>query len=268
MLASGRGSRAALCAAYFCVCLGASAMPARAEWTGALGVDAGWQQVKELDGGNELVRESGYLYGLTGSLARIGYGWRFGLDASFSRSALDYDGSTQFGAPLNTDTDWQGAALGMNVTREVLPRVHLGAEVEVQFRERDIHGTADVAGLDERYRTVWLGLRAVAEPFDTAAFELNAGCAMDSRVDVRFDTFLDRADLTIDDHCRAGASAVFALGRTGASRWLLRPFVLWEKYPRTSAEALTSGGVPVGQVYLPKTEFFTVGVTVGIGAAD
>jgi len=240
--------------------------PAAADWDYRVGVLSAWHEVSERDGSEKLVEEDGLLTGLVGALSHTTGVWRYGVDAKALRASLDYDGATQFGAPLETNTDWQHWRIGTFVDRRVpapLP-THIGVGLEYEWRDREIESTPAAPGLEETYRTVWIGARATFAPMKSTTFELHVACAIDSTVDVAFASNLDRATLEAEDHCRASVASTMSVGRIGTARLFLRPFANWERYPRTKPEQLTSGGIEVGQVYLPETEFISLGITIGL----
>lgn len=220
----------------------------------------------ERDDSSTLVEEDGLLVGFSGALANRAGGWQFGIEGDLLRASLDYDGATQSGSPLDSDTSWEHRRGGVFVERRIywpVP-IDLGGRLDYQQRHRDISSTQDAAGLEEDYETIWLGFRGSMTPWRSSLLQIDVGCAVHSRVDVRFRSELDDASLGLDDHCRASIAAGMDLGRVGSGTFYLRPFAAWERYPRSDSEQLTSGGLPVGQVHLPETEFLTFGVTIGV----
>ena len=195
--------------------------------------------------------------------------WLLRVDGEFNRAALDYDGSTQAGAPLSTQTDWSSGRVGTTVGRQLdwAAGGRLSGRIEYQRRERDISSTPGVSGLTESYRTLWLGLGLTIKPIAPVTVELSFACAIVSNVDVDFASALDDAAIGVGHHCRVGLEAPFDIGRFGKSTVYVRPFVAWERYPQTAAVQLSSGGSLVGRVHLPNTEFVALGISIGVGRA-
>ena len=237
-----------------------------ADWHYQAAVEGAWRTVEESEDGSKLVEETGPSVGAAVSLERSSGDWFVGFTGGIERAELDYDGQTQANAPLATDTDWSEGHFGAIVGRRfdgVFARWR--GRLEYQWRERDIASTPDAWGLSESYRTTWLGLGLMIRPTKTVAFEFDLACAIDSRVDISFAAALDDAALDVADHCRIGVEATIKVGRINNSTVFIRPFVAWERYPESSADRLYSGGSPVGQVFLPATEFVSFGVRIGIG---
>ena len=237
-----------------------------ADWHYQAAVGGAWRTVEESEDGNKLVEEAGPSVGATVALERSIGDWFVGFDAGIERAELDYDGSTQAGAPLATDTDWSEGHFGAIVGRR-FDGVFAGlrGRLQYQWRERDIASTPSAWGLSESYRTVWLDLGLTIRPARLVTLEFELGCAINSRVDISFASALDDAALDVDDHCRIGVEAPIKIGRIYNSTVFVRPFVAWERYPKSSAERLYSSGLPIGQVFLPATEFVSFGVSIGIG---
>lgn len=253
--------------ALICVCCLAAQVAAAAEWRYQAGVTTSWHEVSEHENGNQLVEEQGWMTGLSGVLEHIRGPWRVGVAGEYLDGSLDYDGATQLGLPLQTDTDWQQSSVAMFVDRNISSAggIQLGGGLEYEWRHRDIASTATAPGLEERYQTVWLGLRGRVSARRSLSAEVHAACAVDSNVDVSFDSNLDDASVTVDEYCRAGVAARADIRRVGRAVLFLQPFAAWERYPRTDSSRLTAGGTQVGQVHLPETEFLTFGITLGIG---
>ena len=121
-----------------------------------------WHQVSERDDDNQLVNEHGAIIGLTGALANRTGAWRFGIDGDLLGGSLDYDGATQLGADLATNTDWERRSVGAFFDRRIRSpiRADIGGNLEYQWRNRDIASTIAAAGLqlespDIRGRSRW-----------------------------------------------------------------------------------------------------------------
>lgn len=237
------------------------------DWRYQTEVLGGWRHLQEREGGATLVREEGFSTGFDAAVDRSMGAWLVRMNGAFERAALDYDGSTQGGAPLATRTDWSSQRLGVTVGRPLNwpAGAELQARLEYQRRARDIASTPTVTGLTENYRTLWLGLGISMRPVRPLKIELGFACAIESKADVDFASALDDASVGVDDHCRVGLSAPFDVGRWRKSTIYLRPYVAWERYPQSADAPLTSGGSPIGRVHLPNTDFMAFGVSIGLG---
>jgi hypothetical protein len=237
-----------------------------AAWEYQAGGFAAWQQVSERDDGATLVDEQGLVGGFDGSALVTPGAWRLGVNGGVWAGMLDYDGATQLGAPLSTETEWTGWHLGGVVERRFIGPMpmRLGGGLEYQWRQRSIGSVGTISGLEERYRTLWLGIGGELQPMASTALNLEAACAVSSDVEVRFDATFDDADVSLGDHCRAGVSVSVDVARVGGKTVFVRPFADWERYPRSEAIRLTAGGSGVGTLYLPETELTSFGITIGI----
>ncbi|MEM8769963.1 MAG: hypothetical protein AAGE43_21215 [Pseudomonadota bacterium] len=234
------------------------------EYEGELG--ASWRQVTERDNGERLVREEGPAAAFNGAAALRSGAWRYLASAGYFGAKLDYSGRTQFGAGLETETEWQGWHVGAGLERRFLGPVplRLGALLAYEQRDRGIQPTDTTQGLDESYRTGWLMLNAAMEPSGYAVLSASLGCALTSEAQVSFASTFDAADVAIDDHCRAALAGEFRLRRAQGRTYFLKPYAAWERYATTESVPLSAGGVIQGALYLPGTEFLSYGLTFGV----
>ncbi len=256
---------AAVLAGILCLCL-AAITQAEDGWEYGAEFGASWRQVTERDGGERLVREEGPAAALDGAVARRSGPWRFLAHGGYFGAKLDYSGRTQFGAGLETETDWLGWEAGAGLERRFLGPVpiRVGASAAYQQRDRSIQPTATTQGLDERYRTGWLTLSAAVEPAGYAALSGSLGCAFSSHAQVSFASTFDDAEVAIDDHCRATVAGEFRLRRAQGRIYFLKPFAAWERYGTTESVPLSAAGIDQGSLYLPETEFLSYGLTFGV----
>ncbi len=128
----------------------------------SLGTGLAYRQLKEFDpDGRRLLTERGVVPGLGLEIGRrLGPGTLFG-GFGIRRYALDYDGQSQRGRPLDSRSDYVDNRLWAGYRFELGERWSLGLRWERSYAERDIRATAGAAGLDERYRQDWaaIGLR-------------------------------------------------------------------------------------------------------------
>ena len=128
----------------------------------ALGSGLTFRQVEEFSpDGNRLLRETGLAPNVGIELTTdLGPGRVF-AGIGVERHRLDYDGQTQRGRPLSTDSDYRAGQWWLGYRVLLTPRWSLGLRWEQGYTQRDIRATPGVAGLDERYRSQWgaIGLR-------------------------------------------------------------------------------------------------------------
>lgn len=240
---------------------------AEEHWDYQAELGGSWQQVTERDDeGQTLVEETGPAASVRGSASRNMAGWRFTAGAGYSSADLNYSGQTQFGAPLETDTEWRGWHLESAVEKRLhVPLgLSLGAALTWQERQRRIGSTVSVMGLEERYKTGWLELHGAIEPTGFASISARAGCAFYSDVRVTLGEDFDPAEVSVRDHCRASLESELRVRRWNGGLLFLKPYAGWERYPETEPVRLRAAGNGVGRLYLPETEMLSYGITLGI----
>jgi len=128
----------------------------------SLGSGLAYRHLEEFDrDGRRLLTESGPAPALGLEIGRrLGPGTLFG-GLGVRRYALDYDGQSQRGRPLETRSDYFESRLWTGYRFEFGDRWSLGLRWERSYAERDIRATAAAAGLEERYNQDWaaIGLR-------------------------------------------------------------------------------------------------------------
>ena len=235
-------------------------------WEYEAELGASWLQVTERDGGERLVREQGPAAALDGAAVLRSGAWRFLASGGYFGAKLTYDGRTQTGAPLATDTDWQGWRVAAGLERRFLGPVpmRIGARFAYGQRDRSIQPTTTTQGLEERYQTGWLMVNAALEPTGYAALSGTLGCALTSAARVSFESTFADAEVTIEDHCRAAVAGEFRLRQAQGRIYFLKPYAAWERYPETESVPVRAAGMTRGSLYLPETEFLSYGLTVGV----
>jgi hypothetical protein len=239
---------------------------AEERWEYQAELGGSWQQITERDEEQRLVEETGPAASVLGSASRNMAGWRFSAGAGYFSADLNYSGQTQFGAPLETETEWRGWQLQSAVEKRFhvpLPMT-LGAALTWQERKRHIGSTFSVTGLKEHYETGWLELHGTLEPTGFATVSASAGCALSSEVRVTLGENFDPADVSVNDHCRASLASELRVRRWAGGLIFLKPYARWERYPETESVRLRASGEGVGMLYLPATEIMSFGITLGV----
>lgn len=239
---------------------------AEERWDYQAELGGSWQQVSERDEGQRLVEETGPSASVLGSASRNMAGWRFTAGAGYFSADLNYSGQTQYGAPLETDTEWRGWRVESAVEKRMYTPLglSLGAALIWQERRRHIGSTMSVTGLKEHYKTGWLELRGAVEPTGFASVSVSAGCAFSSDVRVTLGENFDPADVSVEDHCRASLESELRIRRWNGGLLFLKPYAAWERYPQTGSARLRAAGKGVGMLYLPATEIRSFGITIGV----
>lgn len=230
------------------------ATPAAAAWDNAFGAGARYQSVSEYNtAGNRTVRELGWLPGVE---ARLGYTWQdwtlFG-EADFYGGTLDYVGSTQSGQPYGSSTGTQFLRLRSGARYAFTPWLAAQAAVEWERWNRDIRGSASVAGLQERSTSTRLLLGGETTwHFGPGRLSADAAVVFSTpeRLHVGFSGVLDEANF----QTRSSTGVRFGIAfRPAALPSLeLRAQADWIRVGRSEPVTASIGGRPVGTVAQPE----------------
>jgi hypothetical protein len=227
------------------------------------------------DSGRLLDREEGYLPGVSGSITALKGAWEFSLVGRFHAGTVDYDGQTNAGAPLKTETDQRVWDLGFTAGRRfnapviesLLPYLGVG-----YWRwQRDINPTAVTSGLSETYSWPYaaVGARAMLLRRERFEWQLDIGVVrpISPEVKVDFSGVFDSARLKLGS--RTGYRAAMPLGwKFGRAKQItLEPF--WERqaFGRSPTEVLNRTGMAVGTVFEPRSRAENYGLNLSLSFA-
>lgn len=237
-------------------------------------LDFGYKEFSE--SGALLDREDGVLPGIVVEVARRAGDWRLSGNWRFFSGSAGYDGSTNLGAPVSTETDERLQSLSLRLAR----RLHLGAWPLVPYVgygyyqwRRDIRPTrtaanAPVSGLFEVYTWKSAELGVLAQVLSWNRFEggldVRVFRVLDPEVKVRFATGADEVRLALGE--RAGARLGFAGAYPLGAQLSLRLELYHERWSfgRSSSQPLTSGGAVIGSVVEPRSETRNSALTLGL----
>lgn len=228
--------------------------PANAQWQGKAGLGARYVDHAEYDGaGRVLVRESGWLPGLSLDAA-----WTAGNATLFAavdgyRAGIGYRGQTQSGAAAGSTTATTLATLRLGATYQLTRAVSITAAVEADLWKRDIRATRAAAGLQERYRSERFILGA-AKTWQPAAgmvtSDLSLLVATPERLRVGFSGLLDTT--TLDTRRGHGLRLGASLHPAFAPTLELRGAYDWVGVKRSGDAPVTRNGQFAGTVAQPE----------------
>jgi hypothetical protein len=242
----------------------------------ALGVlDFGYKEFSE--SGVLLDREDGLLPGVAVEVARRIGDWRLSGDGRYFSGSADYDGRTNFGTPISTETDERVYSLSLRIAREfridgwsIAPYAGYGYHRwQRDIKPTQTAGGAPVGGLFEVYtwKTAELGVLtrlALRERFH-AGVDLRVIGVLDPEVEVRFGSVFDDARLALGE--RSGARLAF-IGAYALDENLGIRVELYHEgwsFGRSASQPLTSGGSPTAvSAVEPRSETRNTGVTLGL----
>jgi hypothetical protein len=228
--------------------------------------------------GRELNREDGILPGVRLSARSSRDRVFVRLDASLHDGTVDYDGETQTGAPVETDTGTRLFSFSAEAGRWVGARPgRWGAYLRVARRlwERDIQSTGSVQGLYEEYRwsEVGAGLRHVWPASEqgrwTHELSAMAFAVVDGDIFVELSGVEGRNwdDTSLELGDESGYRLRYTASRELASGRLLRiePYYAYWEFGRSNTRTITANGSATSlTVTEPRSESRRIGVSVGL----
>jgi hypothetical protein len=228
--------------------------PASAQWQGGIGFGVRKVTHTEYDmAGQRLVRETGWLPGMT-----LDLGYRTGdltWLAAFEgyRGDIDYRGQTQAGTASNSTTSTNLATARLGAAYAVGWNASVFGAFELDRWKRDIQGAGGSAGLQETYRSNRL-IAGLGKAWHPAAGMVSADVAYvygrPERLHVGFSGLLDPVSFETrrSNGVRLGASL-----RPAFASWLeLRARYDWIKTARSFDAPVAKGGQVVGTVAQPE----------------
>lgn len=111
------------------------------------------------DDGDQLLKESGPLFGI-GSATKFNFDpLTLKVKGEFFGGRVDYDGQTQGGIPVDSDTDYWGLNIGVDLGWKFVLSEDFSVEPFVgpatKYWNRDIKSTDDAIGIEERWWIVY-----------------------------------------------------------------------------------------------------------------
>lgn len=232
--------------------------------------DFGYKEFNEQ--GVLLNREDGLVPGVK---IEMGKNWQdFSGELCFKLfdGVVDYDGQTQSGIPLRTDTDeriitFEGL---LRYKLRLSPQNNANLIAGIGHREwrRDIRGTGIVSGLFEIYRWKYLIVGGAATFWQKGKW--SAGIDVRWLRPIRPTMMVDIVgydEVTLDLESRSSARVNFPIRIFGTyeREWTISPY--WESWRlgRSDDEQLTINGVPTpATVHEPRSKTNIVGLTVSV----
>ena len=253
-----------------------SANAQRTEVHAAVGmVDFGYKEFS--DSGTLLDREDGLLPGLALEVARRIGDWRLSGDARYFSGSADYDGRTNFGTPIRTETDERMYSLSLRIAHEfriggwsIAPYAGYGYHRwQRDIKPTQTAGGAPVSGLFEVYtwKAAEMGAlvqRSFLERFN-AGVDLRVFRVLDPEVEVRFSSVFDNAQLALGERSGVRVALIGAYELDERLRLRLELYHEGWSFGRSSPQPLTSGGNATAvSVQEPRSDTRNTGLTLGL----
>lgn len=242
-----------------------------------VGFDAMYFDYREFNGNDVLLdKETGPMPGLHLSGALQWDNWYSELVYEYHLGTVDYDGQTQNGEPLTTETEEDIVDLSLIVGRHFGAasryRSALYAGLGYHYWERNILPTGTVAGLLETYQWSYalLGVKFSFLKSDQNGLllDLRVRRMLDATMDVDFLGFMNwdntTLDLGEDWSFRFGLPYILSLGQHASLT--IEPYISTWYIERSETREITSGGLPLTPIRLvihePRSETTNVGISL------
>lgn len=208
------------------------------------------------DTGFLLNREDGLLTGVTGQFKFAGVNIDHYLYGSYHASTIDYDGYTQNGYPVQTDTETDIVDLQYRLSSKKYQRTGIYAGIGYRHWRRDILSTGNVSGLLEDYKWFY-GLAGVQAYFfkdanSEVSIDLRITKMLKAEMDIDFKGFSYTGLAPLDDKTvNLGKKINLRIGvpwrfRTANSyTWVIEPYYEEWDIGKSNVVNLTENGVNV-----------------------
>jgi len=242
-----------------------------------VGFDAMYFDYREFNGDDVLLdKETGPMPGLHLSGTLQWENWYSELVYEYHLGRVEYEGQTQNGDPLTTDTEEDIVDLSVIVGRHFgVPsryRSAVYAGLGYHYWERNILPTSTVAGLLETYEWSYalLGVKLsfLRSTTNGLLLDLRVRRMLDATMEVDFLGFMNWDTTTLnlgeDWSYRLGLPYILSLGHNASLT--IEPYISTWFIERSDTREITSGGLPLTPVRLvihePRSETTNVGISL------
>lgn len=246
------------------------------------GFDAMYFDYREFNGEDILLdKETGVMPGLHLSAALVGDKWYSELVYEYHLGTVDYDGQTQNGDPLTTETEEDIIDLSIIIGRYFghasRHRSAVYGGLGYHYWERNILPTGNVAGLLETYKWSYalLGMKfSFLKSNQTGLLlDLRLRRMLDATMDIDFLGFTDingnqwdntSLNLGEDWSYRVGLPYIVSISQNASLT--IEPYISTWFIQRSNTQELTSDGQPLQVerlvIYEPQSETTNVGISL------
>lgn len=181
-----------------------------------------------------------------------------------SRYALDYEGQSQAGRPVDSDTDYRRLRLGLGYAYPLAETWRVRLELEAERLERDIAGVDNIAGLNEEMRSTRLQVgaeKSLPIANRTVTLDLAALWGLSGTQDVSSPGVIDEVELPEGRSWGIRGAVRIPLNPHTTSRWswVLTPRFEYLHSDRSEDRLWTQDGVIRGTLAQPETRRWAVG---------
>lgn len=235
-----------------------------AEWQWSASAAARYARATETDiNDRRIVREQGWLPGLGVSAQYAVHDWRWRMTGEIYRNDLDYSGSLQSGARFSSETGTTQWRINLEAAKQLTDATRVLAGIERDVWRRDIAGTGNIAGLQERFASwrIVAGAEARLGQWNAGAVDMKGLLvfARPERVHVHFGQQLfDDAEL--DTKPAVGLRLGVGFLPTATPKLALEAELEWMETRRSNNATLRRNGAAAGFLAQPRHERVGLGL--------
>ena len=183
----------------------------------------------------------------------------------FGSSTLDYEGRTQSGVPIDSETDYRRLRATLGYSRVMTDTTKLSIQFETEWLSRDIQGIGTISGLQEDTRSSRLlfgvekRVGGVGRPI---RLDLAAVVGVSGTQTISAPGIIDDVDLPEGSTLGARVAANLPLGESDGRglAWSLAPTVEYLHSERSEDRPWFQNGVLRGTLAQPETRRWAAGV--------
>lgn len=182
-----------------------------------------------------------------------------------SRYTLDYEGRSQAGRPVDSETDYRRLRLGVGYAYPLAETWRIRLELESEWLDRDIAGVENIAGLNEEMRSTRLlagAEKSVTIANRTVTLDLAALWGVSGTQEVSSPGVIDEVKLPEGRSWGVRGAVQIPLNPQSTSgwSWVLTPRLEYLHSDRSENRLWTQDGVVQGLLAQPETRRWAVGV--------
>jgi hypothetical protein len=231
-------------------------------------IDFNHQEVGEK--GNSLNQEKGVLPGIAARITNTSYLGNLSAKFSFHSNAVEYNGQTSSGLPVNTRTAEKifDGALQLERQFQIATKLsgYLYTGLGYHEWERDIYSTATVSGLLETYQWGYglVGIKNRLSVTNQSNWLLDYQFVypMGSRIEIDAHSLFDKKRLHLTGKIGERFSLTWQYQLYHAMSMSVEPYFEHWQLNRSTTEVLTHNGIKVGQIFEPLGETSNYGLVI------
>lgn len=225
-----------------------------------LGVFAERHGVSETRGSSHLVDEHGTIPSVKGRVIIPFSSGTFAMGYAASDGLLHYDGQTQRGQPFQTTTKQRISRGTLTYSHPITHNLHLRLGLELETRNRRIHGKGNVLGLNEDYRHQH-ALAGLQYQASWGYAQMDLLTSLDGSQSISSKGAIDTVTIPSNDARGIRLQAALPLADADSNthlHWV--PQFEYLHTPRSDSRPYNNGGMQVGTISQPETRRWSAGL--------